>query len=60
VGLSTTMQIMRLHGKNKDSQVDAFRHGAFHDQLLGYGTLPLSVLELPMFDDDASLRKALQ
>ncbi len=53
-------QIMRLLGKYKDSQVDAFRLGAFHDQLLGYGTLPLSVVELLMVDDDASLRKALQ
>ncbi len=36
------------------------RLGAFHDQLLSYGTLPLSVVEWLMFDDDASLRKALQ
>jgi len=53
-------QIMRLLGKYKDSQGDAFRLGAFHDQLLSYGTLPLSVVELLMFDDDASLRQALQ
>lgn len=53
-------QIMRLLGKYKDSQGDAFRLGAFHDQLLSYGTLPLSVVEWLMFDDDASLRQALQ
>ena len=35
-----------------------FRLGAFHDQLLSYGTLPVSVVEWLMFDDDASLRKA--
>jgi len=53
-------QIMRLLGRYKDMQGDAYRLGAFHDQLLSYGTLPLSVVELLMFDDDASLRKALQ
>jgi uncharacterized protein (DUF885 family) len=57
-------QVMRLLGKYRDRHDenggDAFRLGAFHDQLLSYGTLPLSVVEWLMFDDDASLRKALQ
>lgn len=53
-------QIMRLLGRYRDSQGDAFRLGAFHDQLLSYGTLPVSVVEWLMFDDDTSLRKALQ
>lgn len=53
-------QVMRLLGKYRDQQGEAFRLGAFHDQLLSYGTLPLSVVEWLMFDDDASLRKALQ
>jgi len=53
-------QIMRLLGRYKDQQGDAYRLSAFHDQLLSYGTLPLSVVEWLMFDDDASLRKALQ
>jgi uncharacterized protein (DUF885 family) len=53
-------QVMRLLGKYRDRQGDAFRLGAFHDQLLSYGTLPLSVVEWLMFDDDASLRTALQ
>ncbi len=57
-------QIMRLLGRYRDAQNkkegDTYRLGAFHDQLLSYGTLPLSVVELLMFDDDASLRKALQ
>jgi len=53
-------QIMRLLGRYKDREGDAFRLGTFHDQLLSYGTLPLSVVELLMFDDDASLRRALQ
>ena len=51
---------MRLLGRYRDVQGAAFRLGAFHDQLLSYGTLPLSVVEWLMFDDDASLRKALQ
>ena len=53
-------QIMRLLGRYRDTQGDTYRLGAFHDQLLSYGTLPLSVVEWLMFDDDASLRKALQ
>lgn len=51
-------QIMRLLGRYKDQKGDAFRLGAFHDQLLSYGTLPLSVVEWLMFDDDTSLREA--
>jgi uncharacterized protein (DUF885 family) len=53
-------QIMRLLGRYRDTQGDAFRLGAFHDQLISYGTLPLSVVEWQMFDDDSSLRKALE
>ena len=53
-------QIMRLLGRYRDQQGDKFRLGAFHDQLLSYGTLPVSVVEWLMFDDDASLQKALR
>jgi uncharacterized protein (DUF885 family) len=53
-------QIMRLLGRYRDQQGASFRLGAFHDQLLSYGTLPLSVIEWLMFDDDASLREALK
>jgi uncharacterized protein (DUF885 family) len=57
-------QIMRLLGRYRDAHNEnggeAYRLSAFHDQLLSYGTLPLSVVEWLMFDDDASLRKALQ
>ncbi|HLQ14080.1 MAG TPA: DUF885 domain-containing protein [Steroidobacteraceae bacterium] len=53
-------QIMRLLGRYRDSQGAAFRLGAFHDQLLSYGTMPLSVIEWLMFDDDSSLREALK
>ncbi len=53
-------QIMRLLGRYRDSQGAGFRLGAFHDQLLSYGTLPLSVIEWLMFDDESSVRAALQ
>ena len=53
-------QIMKLLGRYRDSQGDAFRLGAFHDQLISYGTLPLSVVEWLMFDDESSVREALK
>jgi uncharacterized protein (DUF885 family) len=53
-------QIMRLLGRYRDSQGSNFRLGAFHDQLISYGSLPLSVIEWLMFDDDTSVRAALQ
>jgi uncharacterized protein (DUF885 family) len=53
-------QIMRLLGRYRDSQGANFRLGAFHDQLISYGSLPLSVIEWLMFDDDSSVRQALQ
>jgi uncharacterized protein (DUF885 family) len=53
-------QIMRLLGRYRDTQGKDFRLGAFHDQLIGYGSLPLSVIEWLMFDDDSSVRAALQ
>ena len=53
-------QIMRLLGRYRDSQGAGFRLGAFHDQLISYGTLPLTVIEWLMFDDESSLREALK
>ena len=52
-------QIMRLLGRYRDAQGSNFRLGAFHDQLISYGSLPYSVIEWLMFNDDATLRKAL-
>jgi hypothetical protein len=49
---------MRLLGRYRDRQGANFRLGAFHDQLIGYGSLPLSVIECLMFDDETSLRQA--
>jgi uncharacterized protein (DUF885 family) len=53
-------QIMRLLGRYRDREGAQFRLGAFHDQLISYGSLPLSVIEWLMFDDDSSVRSALQ
>jgi uncharacterized protein (DUF885 family) len=53
-------QIMRLLARYRDQQGDKFRLGAFHDQLISYGSLPVSVIEWLMFDDDTSLRAALK
>ncbi len=52
-------QIMRLLGRYRDRQGASFRLGAFHDQLISYGSLPLSVIEWLMFDDDSAVRQAL-
>src|SRR6266550_1354193 len=48
-------QIMRLLGRYRDQQGADFRVGAFHDRLLSYGSLPLSVIEWLMFDDPSTL-----
>ena len=52
-------QIMRLLGRYRDRQGADFRLGAFHDQLISYGSLPVSVIEWLMFDDYTSVRAAL-
>jgi uncharacterized protein (DUF885 family) len=52
-------QIMRLLGRYRDRQGAEFRLGAFHDQLISYGSLPVSVIEWLMFDDESSVRAAL-
>ena len=41
-------QIMRLLGKYRDQQGEKFRLGEFHDRLISYGSLPLSVIETLM------------
>jgi uncharacterized protein (DUF885 family) len=51
-------QILRLLGRYRDSQGSKFRLGEFHDRLISSGSLPLSVIEWLMFDDDSSLKKA--
>jgi hypothetical protein len=50
-------QIMHLLGRYRDSEGAGFRLGAFHDKLISYGTLPLSVVEWLMFDDESSFAR---
>ncbi|TMA34008.1 MAG: DUF885 domain-containing protein [Deltaproteobacteria bacterium] len=47
-------QIMGLLGRYRDGKGAQFRLGAFHDQLLSYGSLPLSVIEWLMLDDPST------
>src|SRR5436190_189466 len=44
-------QIMGLLGRYRDRQGASFRLGAFHDELLSYGSLPESVVIWLMLDD---------
>src|ERR1043165_4917856 len=53
-------QIMRLLGRYRDKQGANFKLGAFHDELISYGSLPLSVIEWLMFDDDTAVNAALK
>jgi uncharacterized protein (DUF885 family) len=48
-------QIMRLLGKYRDRKGAAFKLGAFHDDLLRNGSLPLSVVEWLLLDDSSTL-----
>jgi uncharacterized protein (DUF885 family) len=53
-------QIMRLLGRYRDRKGDAFRLGEFHDDLLKNGSLPLSVIEWLLLDDQGALDEALK
>jgi uncharacterized protein (DUF885 family) len=53
-------QIMRLLGKYRDKQGANFKLGQFHDELLKYGSLPLSIVEWLMLDDSSTLDQALK
>jgi len=48
-------QIMQLLGRYRDRQGPNFRLGAFHDDLLRNGSLPLSVVEWILLDDPSSV-----
>jgi uncharacterized protein (DUF885 family) len=52
-------QIMNLLGRYKDRQGDNFRLGQFHDDLIKNGSLPLSIIEWILLDDDTSVKKAV-
>lgn len=53
-------QIMRLLGRYRDAQGANFRLGAFHDELIKNGSLPLSVVEWILLDDPSTLEQALR
>jgi len=53
-------QIMSLLGRYRDRQGADFRLGEFHDRLLSYGSLPLSVVAWLMLDDRSDLDAALR
>ncbi|HKS04675.1 MAG TPA: DUF885 domain-containing protein [Gemmatimonadaceae bacterium] len=48
-------QINRLLGKYRDNQSNKFKLGQFHDELISYGSLPVSIVEALMFDDPTVL-----
>lgn len=48
-------QIQQLLGAYRDRHPDDFRLGAFHDQLLSYGSLPLSVVRWLMLGDSTAV-----
>jgi len=52
-------QIMNLLGRYKDREGDNFRLGQFHDDLIKNGSLPLSVIEWILLDDDSSIKKVM-
>ncbi len=53
-------QIMRLLGKYRDRHPADFRLGAFHDELLQHGSLPLSIVEWLMLGDSTTVDRALR
>jgi uncharacterized protein (DUF885 family) len=52
-------QIMRLLGLDRDRKGKDFRLGAFHDNLLKNGSLPLSIVEWLVLDDPGTLEGVL-
>jgi uncharacterized protein (DUF885 family) len=49
---------MQLLGRYRDKMGANFRLGQFHDELIGNGSLPLSVVEWIMLDDPSDVEKA--
>jgi len=50
-------QIMNLLGRYQSKMGDKFRLGQFHDDLIANGSLPVSILEWLLLDDDTSVKK---
>ncbi|HEU5179812.1 MAG TPA: DUF885 domain-containing protein [Candidatus Polarisedimenticolia bacterium] len=53
-------QIQRLLGRYRDAKGAQFQLGRFHDDLLANGSLPLSIEEWLLLDDDSTLKQALR
>src|ERR671930_2569752 len=53
-------QIMNLLGRYKDRHPTDFRLGAFHDELIKNGSLPISVIEWILLDDPTALQQAVK
>src|SRR5438874_6148415 len=52
-------QIMNLLGRYRDRQGENFRLGQFHDDLIKNGSLPVSVIEWILLDDDTSIKRVM-
>ena len=52
-------QIMNLLGRYKDRQGENFRLGQFHDDLIKNGSLPVSIIEWILLDDDTAIKKVM-
>lgn len=52
-------QIMGLLGRYRDARGKDFRLGEFHDRLISYGSLPVSVLTWLMLDDPSMIERLL-
>ena len=52
-------QILGLLGRYRDREGARFRLGEFHDRLISYGSLPVSVIEWLMLDDPSQVESAL-
>ena len=52
-------QIMRLLGRYRDAKGAAFRLGAFHDEVISHGSMPVSVLEWLILNDSTSVQRFL-
>jgi uncharacterized protein (DUF885 family) len=51
-------QIMQLLGKYRDAKGTSFRLGQFHDDLISYGSLPVSIVQWLLLDDPGEVEKA--
>ncbi len=52
-------QILGLLGRYREKKGKDFRLGEFHDRLISYGSLPVSVITWLMLDDDTMLKAAV-